>query len=83
MPHRQGEATKGSLVWRLGPSTPNPEERANLAAYIDGELTENDGRAIATKLSSSSIARREVESSEEDLGTCRVSSSAQGVIGIL
>jgi len=40
----------------------NPEERANLAAYIDGELTENETRAIATKLSLSSIARREVES---------------------
>ena len=40
----------------------NPEERANLAAYIDGELTENESRAIATKLSLSPIARREVES---------------------
>jgi anti-sigma factor RsiW len=40
----------------------NPEERANLAAYIDGELTENESRAIATKLSLSGIVRREVES---------------------
>ncbi|HMF37930.1 MAG TPA: hypothetical protein VKF17_14890 [Isosphaeraceae bacterium] len=40
----------------------NPEERANLAAYIDGELTENESRAIATKLSLSPVARREVES---------------------
>ncbi len=40
----------------------NPEERANLAAYIDGELTENESRAIATKLSLSPIARREVDS---------------------
>jgi hypothetical protein len=40
----------------------SPEERANLAAYIDGELTENESRAIATKLSLSAIARREVES---------------------
>ncbi len=40
----------------------NPEERANLAAYIDGELTETESRAIATKLSLSPIARREVES---------------------
>src|SRR5271165_3363158 len=40
----------------------SPEERANLAAYIDGELTENEERAIATKLSLSKTARREVES---------------------
>ncbi len=40
----------------------SPEERANLAAYIDGELTENEARAIATKLSFSPTARREVES---------------------
>jgi len=40
----------------------NPEDRANLAAYIDGELTENESRAIATKLSLSPVARREVES---------------------
>jgi hypothetical protein len=40
----------------------NPEERANLAAYIDGELTEVESRAIATKLSLSLTARREVES---------------------
>jgi hypothetical protein len=40
----------------------NPEERANLAAYLDGELTENESRVIATKLSLSPTARREVES---------------------
>src|SRR3954451_21136816 len=40
----------------------SPEERANLAAYIDGELTENEARVIATKLSFSPTARREVES---------------------
>ena len=40
----------------------SPEERANLAAYIDGELTENEERVIATKLSLSRTARREVES---------------------
>ena len=40
----------------------SPEERANLAAYIDGELTENEERVIATKLSFSPTARREVES---------------------
>jgi anti-sigma factor RsiW len=40
----------------------SPEERANLAAYIDGELTENEERVMATKLSLSKTARREVES---------------------
>lgn len=40
----------------------SPEERANLVAYIDGELTENEERAISTKLTLSPTARREVES---------------------
>ena len=40
----------------------NPEERANLAAYIDGELTDGEARVIATKLSLSPTARRELES---------------------
>jgi hypothetical protein len=40
----------------------SPEERANLVAYLDGELTENESRAIATKLSLSPVARREVDS---------------------
>ena len=35
----------------------SPEERANLTAYIDGELTENEERVIATKLSLSKTAR--------------------------
>jgi hypothetical protein len=39
----------------------NPEERANLAAYIDGELTETESRVIATKLSLSAVARRELD----------------------
>lgn len=39
----------------------SPEERANLAAYLDGELTEDESRAIATKLSLSALARREVD----------------------
>ena len=39
----------------------SPEERANLTAYIDGELTENEERAIATKLALSPTARREVD----------------------
>jgi len=40
----------------------NPEERSNLVAYIDGELTENEARLIATKLTQSPTARREVDS---------------------
>ncbi|MFO0891749.1 MAG: hypothetical protein U0790_21735 [Isosphaeraceae bacterium] len=40
----------------------NPEERANLVAYIDGELTDGESRSIATKLTHSPTARREVES---------------------
>jgi anti-sigma factor RsiW len=40
----------------------NPEERANLVAYIDGELTDAEARAISTKLTQSATARREVES---------------------
>jgi hypothetical protein len=38
-----------------------PAERDNLVAYIDGELTEVESQAIATKLSLSATARREVE----------------------
>jgi anti-sigma factor RsiW len=41
-----------------------PGERANLVAYLDGELGDADARAIATKLSHSATARREVESLE-------------------
>ncbi len=39
----------------------NPEERANLIAFLDGELTETEARVIATKLSLSPTARREVD----------------------
>ena len=39
----------------------NPEERANLVAYIDGELTDHESRAIATKLTQSATARQEVD----------------------
>jgi anti-sigma factor RsiW len=39
----------------------SPEERANLVAYIDGELTEAESRALATKLTRSATARREVD----------------------
>ena len=37
-------------------------ERANLVAYLDGELTEADARALATKITLSVTARREIES---------------------
>ncbi|MCA1686607.1 MAG: hypothetical protein LC745_11670 [Planctomycetia bacterium] len=42
-----------------------PVERANLVAYLDGELNEGESRAIATKLSLSPTARREVEAFEK------------------
>lgn len=38
-----------------------PEERANLVAFIDGELTEAESRSLTTKLTRSATARREVE----------------------
>lgn len=41
-----------------------PTERANLVAYLDGELPEGEARIIATKLTQSATARREVESLE-------------------
>lgn len=36
-------------------------ERANLVAYLDGELNEAEAQAIATKLTKSVTARREIE----------------------
>jgi len=39
----------------------SPDERADLVAYIDGELPETHSQAIATKLTHSATARREVE----------------------
>src|SRR4051794_31868018 len=42
-----------------------PTERADQVAYLDGELGDADARAIATKLSNSATARREVESLEK------------------
>ena len=42
-----------------------PNERANLVAYLDGELGADDARTIATKLAHSATARREVESLEK------------------
>lgn len=40
----------------------SPEDRANLVAYLDNELNDAQSRAIATKLTQSLTARREVES---------------------
>ena len=37
------------------------EERANLVAYLDGELNDAQARTIATKLTQSLTARREVD----------------------
>lgn len=37
------------------------EERSNLVAYLDGELNDAQSRAIATKLTQSLTARKEVE----------------------
>ena len=37
-------------------------ERANLVAYLDGELNEAETRALGTKLTQSVTARREIES---------------------
>ena len=37
------------------------DERSNLVAYLDGELNEAQARSIATKLTQSMTARREVE----------------------
>jgi hypothetical protein len=42
-----------------------PSERANLVAYLDGELADPDARAIATKLAHSATARREVDALEK------------------
>jgi anti-sigma factor RsiW len=38
-----------------------PDERADLVAYVDGELPEVQARTISTKLTMSATARREVE----------------------
>lgn len=38
-----------------------PAERSNLVAYLDGELNEAESQVIATKLTRSATARREVE----------------------
>jgi anti-sigma factor RsiW len=38
-----------------------PDERADLVAYVDGELPEAHSRVISTKLTQSATARREVE----------------------
>jgi anti-sigma factor RsiW len=41
-----------------------PAERVNLVAYLDGELTDGEAQVIATKLTKSPTARREVEALE-------------------
>jgi anti-sigma factor RsiW len=38
-----------------------PDERADLVAYVDGELPDATARALTTKLTQSATARREVE----------------------
>lgn len=38
-----------------------PEDRANLVAYLDGELTEAESQALSTKITHSATARREVD----------------------
>jgi anti-sigma factor RsiW len=38
-----------------------PDERADLVAYVDGELPEAHSRMLSTKLTHSATARREVE----------------------
>ena len=38
-----------------------PDERADLVAFVDGELPEAHSRLISTKLTQSATARREVE----------------------
>lgn len=43
----------------------SPVDRANLVAYLDGELNDAEARAIATKLSNSATARRELEMLEK------------------
>ena len=37
-------------------------DRANLVAYLDGELTEAESRTLATKITLSATGRREIES---------------------
>ncbi len=42
-----------------------PAERADLVAYLDGELDDVQARVIATKLTHSTTARREIEALEK------------------
>ncbi len=39
----------------------SPDDRSKLVAYLDGELNDAEARGIATKLTQSMTARREVE----------------------
>lgn len=51
------------MGFRMGPEQQRltPSERANLVAYLDGELNDAEMRAISSKLTASPTARREVE----------------------
>jgi anti-sigma factor RsiW len=55
------------LAMAMGPDQQRltPAERFNLVAYLDGELNDAEARAIATKLTKSATARREVEALEK------------------
>jgi hypothetical protein len=57
--HQRGFAamSRGPEQLRL-----TPDERANLVAYIDGELPDATSRVLSTKLTHSATARQEVES---------------------
>src|SRR5260221_12155792 len=44
-----------------------PVERANLVAFLDGELNEGESRVISTKLRESPTARREADVLEKTL----------------
>lgn len=55
----------GGAIMALEQQRLSPVERANLVAYLDGELNEAESRAIAAKLSLSPTARREVEALEQ------------------
>jgi hypothetical protein len=56
--HRKGNLDVASRPDQLRLT---PDERADLVAYVDGELPEGHARTIATKLTKSATARREVE----------------------
>ena len=53
---RIGRNVRGPDQLRL-----TPDERADLVAFVDGELPESTSRSLSTKLTQSTTARREVE----------------------